>query len=81
VEKYCRARQVTDDDIVGRRHFASWIHKATDIDSKFLIFIAFSGEQMLGASVSVLGLYVIACLVFCVSTFACNSCSKEKSLN
>jgi hypothetical protein len=30
VEKYGRARQATDDDIIGRMRFAPWIIKATD---------------------------------------------------
>jgi hypothetical protein len=30
VEKYGGARQVTDDNIIGRMRFACWITKATD---------------------------------------------------
>jgi hypothetical protein len=31
VEKYCTARQATDDNITGRMRFACWVNKATDI--------------------------------------------------
>jgi hypothetical protein len=30
VEKYSRARQATDDNIIRRKHFACWIAKAID---------------------------------------------------
>ena len=64
MENYCRVRQATDDDIVGQRRFVCWITRATDIQSNVLILIAFPREKMLGASPSMLGLYVTACFVF-----------------
>jgi hypothetical protein len=33
VEKYCRARQATDDYIIWDMHFACWLTKATDTHS------------------------------------------------
>jgi hypothetical protein len=64
VEKYCRARQATDDDIVVHRRFACWITKVTDTHSNVFIFIALPREHILRPSALVLGIYVIACLVF-----------------
>jgi len=41
VEKYRRTRRATDDNIIRSMHFASWINKATETHSKFMIFIVF----------------------------------------
>jgi hypothetical protein len=47
VEKYGRARQATDDNIIRRMRFACWITKATDTHSEYIILIAFPWEQWL----------------------------------
>jgi hypothetical protein len=47
VEKYVRARQVTDDNIIQGMHFACWITKATDTHSEYVILIAFPRQQCL----------------------------------
>jgi hypothetical protein len=47
VEKYDRARQATDDNIVRRMRFACWITKATDTHSEYVISIAFPRQQWL----------------------------------
>ena len=36
-KKYCRARQVTDGNKIWRMHCASWITKATDTHSEYVI--------------------------------------------
>jgi hypothetical protein len=41
VEKYGRARQATDDNIIRRMRFACWITKATNTHSECVIRIAF----------------------------------------
>jgi len=41
VEKYCRARQATDDNITWDMHFACWLTKATDIHSEYVIHTVF----------------------------------------
>jgi hypothetical protein len=45
VEKYGRARQATDDNIIRRMRFACWITKATDTHSEYVILIAFDGNS------------------------------------
>jgi len=47
VEKYCRAGQVTDDNIVWRTRITCWKSKATHTDSEYVILIAFLREQWL----------------------------------
>jgi hypothetical protein len=42
VEKYDRAGQATDYNIIRRMRFACWITKATDTDSKYAITYLFS---------------------------------------
>jgi hypothetical protein len=37
VEKYGRARQATDHNIIRRMRFACWITKATDTNSEYVI--------------------------------------------
>ena len=41
VEKYGRARQATDDNIIRRMWFACWITKAIDTHSEYVIVISF----------------------------------------
>ena len=41
VEKYGRARQVTDDNIIRRMHFACWITRDTDTHSEYAMLIFF----------------------------------------
>ena len=42
MEKYCKARQATDDNIIWRMCIASCISKAADIHSEYVIIISFS---------------------------------------
>jgi hypothetical protein len=63
VEKYGRARQTTDGNIIRRMHFACWITKATDIHSEYVILIAFPLQQWLRERASILHYTYIACLV------------------
>jgi hypothetical protein len=39
-EKYGRARQATDDNIIRRMCMAFWIHKVTNTHSEYVIFIS-----------------------------------------
>jgi hypothetical protein len=54
VEKYCRAKQATDNNIILCMRFARWVTKATD----YVILIAFPRQQWLHERASVLRLYV-----------------------
>jgi len=36
VEKYCTARQATDDNVIQRMHIACWTPKATNTYSKYV---------------------------------------------
>jgi hypothetical protein len=63
VEKYCTARQATDDNIIRRMRFACWITKATDTRSEYVTLITFPLQQWLRELVSVLRYTHIACVV------------------
>jgi hypothetical protein len=63
VEKYDRARQATDDNIIRRMRLACWITKATDTPSEYVILIAFPRQEWLRENVSMLRHTYIACLV------------------
>jgi hypothetical protein len=63
VEKYGRARQPTDDNIIWRMRIACWITKATDTHSECIILIAFPWQQWLRERSSVLRYTYIACLI------------------
>jgi len=41
MEKYCRAVQATDDNIIWRMRIACWVTKATGAHSNYVVFIAF----------------------------------------
>jgi hypothetical protein len=58
VEKYGRARQATDDNIIQRMCFACWITKATNTDSEYVILIAFPLQKLLRERASILRLYI-----------------------
>jgi hypothetical protein len=47
VEKYGKAGQATDDNIIRRMRCACWITTATDTHSEYLIFIVFLPQQWL----------------------------------
>jgi len=45
VQKYGKARQTTDDNIIRSRRFACWINKATDTHSECVIPMAFRSNN------------------------------------
>jgi hypothetical protein len=63
VEKYGRARQATDDNMIHRMRFACRITKATDTHSEDVILIAFTRQQWLHERASVLRHTYGTCLV------------------
>ena len=66
VEKYSRARQVTDDNIIRRMRFKCRIMKATDTHSEHVILIAFLLQYCLHERASMLRLYsYVHCLACC----------------
>ena len=64
MEKYCRAGQATDGNIIRRMRIACWIPKATSTHSEYEIRIAFQPQQWLHERTSVLRYTYIACLVY-----------------
>ena len=53
MEKFCRAGQATDDNMV-RMRIACWILKATDTHSEYVILIAFPLQLWLHKRASIL---------------------------
>jgi len=62
-EKYCSARQATNDNITQQIRVACCLPEATDTCSEYVIFTAFPLQQWLHKSASVLHYTYIACLV------------------
>jgi hypothetical protein len=56
VEKYGRAGQATDDNIIRRMRFEYWVTKSTDTHSEYIILIAFPLQQWLRERASMLRL-------------------------
>jgi hypothetical protein len=54
VEKSFRARQATDDNVIGRMRVAYWIGKATDTHSEYAVLNGFLLQQGLHERVSLL---------------------------
>jgi len=48
VEKYGRARQAAENNIIRRMRFACWITKITGKHSEYVIIIAFPMQEWLG---------------------------------
>ena len=44
MEKYGRARQATEDNVIRRMRFACWITKATDRHSEYVYVLLFQGN-------------------------------------
>jgi hypothetical protein len=63
VEKYCTARQATDDNIMWRKCLAFRINKATDSHSEYVIPTAFPRQLWLQERASISRYKYIACLV------------------
>jgi hypothetical protein len=63
VEKYGRARQTTDDNIIRRMRFACCTTKTIDTHSQYVISIAFPRQQWLRERASMLRHTYTACLV------------------
>ena len=63
VEKYGRARQATDDNIIGSMRIACWITKVTDKHSGCIIRIAFAQQQWLGERASMLLIHTSSVLL------------------
>ena len=63
MEKYCRARQATDDNTILSMRFACRITEATNAHSEYVILTAFPRQQWLHKRASVLCDTNIACLV------------------
>ena len=63
MEKYCRASQPTNDDIIRRMFFDCCMTKATNIHSEYVILTAFPLEQWLHERASELRYAYIACRV------------------
>jgi hypothetical protein len=62
IEKYSRARQATDDNIIRRMRIAYWITKATNMHSEYVIFIHFLLQQWLRERTSTLHYIIVSCL-------------------
>jgi len=65
MEKYCTARQATDDKIIHRIRFACSITKATNTHSKYVILIPFSTAAVVtGTHISImLFVHCLTCLM------------------
>ena len=65
MEKYGRAGQATDDNIIQRVRIAYWLTKVTNTHSEYVILIAFALQQRLRERASILRYMYIVCLVTC----------------
>ena len=65
------------DNIIWRMRIASWIPKATNTHSQYVIFIASPLQQWLYFRVSMLRFTYIVCLVKATSSADCRNLKKE----
>jgi hypothetical protein len=65
MEKYGRAGQATDDNIIRRMRIACWVTKDTNTDSEYVILIAFALQQRFRERASILRYMYIVSLVTC----------------
>ena len=62
MEKYCRAGQATDDDIIRCMHVACWNTMDTDTHAEYVIVNVLSRQQWLRERAKLLHYTCIACL-------------------
>ena len=63
-KKYSKARQATDDNVMRRMRIACWMRKATNTHTQVVLtFIAFTPQQWLHESASMVRYTYIACIV------------------
>ena len=74
MEKYCTAGQATDENIIRRMRIACWIPNATNINSEYVILIAFPLQQWLHERASLLRYTYTACL-------ACSCSQLQNEIN
>ena len=68
MEKYGRARQAIDDNVIRRMRFAYRVTKATDTQTEYVIIIAFLQLEWLHKHASVT-LYVHCLSCFCLEQY------------
>jgi hypothetical protein len=68
VQKYGRARQVTNDNTMGWMQVMCWITEHTDTHSEYAILIAFPSQQWLDKCASMSHYTCIVCLVYRILT-------------
>jgi len=94
MEKYYRARQVTEDNMLWNTHIRCWITKASDTHSEYVILVAFPPQQWLHGHNSMFRYTYSACPVLmnrlcqntvCTRTagwkFAWNSTKSKKTFS
>jgi hypothetical protein len=69
VEKYDRAGESTDDNIIRQMCFACWITETTDTNSEYVIFLASSRLKLLCESASILLVHYIVNIAQNLITF------------
>jgi hypothetical protein len=88
VEKCCRTRQATDDNIIRRMRFAFCIIKATDTHSEYVILIVSPRRKWLRERSPMLYVHCVSCcrmlnLVCCTGSlkpmFNCGTCWRKVS--
>ena len=65
MEKYCTARQATDDSIIQRMRVACWINKAINTHTEFELLLAFPLQLVTRTCLDV------AFCVYCLSYRSC----------
>jgi hypothetical protein len=63
VEKYVRAEQATDENIIRHMNITCWMNKATGTHSEYVVLTALPREKYLHTGVSVSLYFNIICLV------------------
>jgi hypothetical protein len=81
VEKYHKAEQATDENIIQHMHFACWITTATDTHSEYVVLIAFPQQQWLHERTSMQRFMYTACLVYYLSFPKTDNYTKHENLH
>ena len=66
VEKYGRARQAAENNIIQHMHIACWKTKAEDTGSEYVILMVLPWKQWLCESTSVLYVHGLSCARLCL---------------
>jgi hypothetical protein len=69
MKKYCKVKEATDDNIIGRTRNAFWITKATEVHSEYVILFFHGNNSYANAPECNVYTYIACPVIFVIFCF------------